>query len=831
MWRDLSFAVRTLRRSPLFAGMAVLSLALGIGATTAIFSLVDQVLLRMLPVRDPGRLVLLHRQYNPQGNSTSDNFESVFSYPMYRELRDRDPAYSGVIARAFARVAVAYRGETKAASAEVVSGNFFQVLGAGPAIGRTFTAEDDITPGGHPVVMLSHNYWSTRFGNDPAILNQPIAINGQPMVVIGVSGAGFYGLQRGSTPDLFVPITMQKTVRPTWNVLDDRQFRWLNIFARLKPEFDLNQAQAATSVLYRSILESELAQNPKMIGKNEREKFLNHRVEVRLAAEGINGLRRKWEKPLSAVMAMIGLVLLITCANIAGLMLARAAGRQREMAIRLALGASRWTLVKQLLLEALLLSVAAGLLGLVGALWSSEALIRVLPSDLSGTWLKASLDLRLLGFTTVLSGVCCVLFGLIPALQASRPDVATTLKDQVTQMSPTGGATRLRQLMVTAQVAFSLVLLVGAGMFAESLFRLMNADLGFHTEQLLTISVDATPSRPELSSAVAFYTELQDRLGAIGGVVSAGASTSGPFSGNSASGNITVDGYRAAPDEATGAEFSAIGPNFFQALRIPLRAGREFGERDNASAPKAVVVNEAFVKRYFGTENPIGRRLMFGGSNRPVFDREIVGVVTNSQTDVRTPAKETIYYPYAQWVKPERLVYYIRTAGAEAPVAPQVRSLIRSIDPGVVVGDPQPMTVLVRNSMYTDRLLAILSTAFGVLATLLAAVGLYGVVGYAVARRTAEIGVRMALGALPGDVMRMVLWEAARMVAGGVLVGLAGAIALERLLRSQLFGVQRADAGLLIGAAALLALITVAAAFLPAWRASRIDPMVALKYE
>lgn len=543
----------------------------------------------------------------------------------------------------------------------------------------------------------------------------------------------------------------------------------------------------------------------------------------------LNGLRRQWEKPLVVVMTLAALVLLITCSNVAGLMLARAAGRQREIAIRLALGAGRAAVVKQLLIEGLVLFLAASALGLIAAVWAQSALIHVLPDDYSGNWLKANLDLRVLAFNLWLAAGCGLLFGLIPALGATRPDVAVTLKDQASQASG-GGTARMRKIMVTAQVAFSLTLLAGAGLFAESLFRLTQVDLGFRAERLLTFSVDATPTRPDTANAVAFYRELEERLDTIPGVVGAGASNTGPFSNSDQGGNITVEGYRGAENEYTGAQLSAINPGFFRALGIPVQAGREFNARDDAGAPKVVVVNQTFVKRYFGSANPLGGRMTFGSGNVKL-DREIVGVVADSHKDVRKAAVETVYFPYTQWNKPERLVFYVRIAGDGNSLGPDIRRMVRSLDPAVPIGDPELMALLIRNSIYADRLIALLSGAFGVLATMLAALGLYGVVGYAVSRRTAEIGVRIALGAFPGDVLRMVLWEAAKIVSIGIVIGAVAAIGLGRFVQSQLFGIQPGDPLILAGAVTLLAMVTVAAAFVPAWRASHIDPISALRYE
>jgi len=829
MWRDIRFSLRTLRRNPVFTIAAVLTLALGLGATTAIFSLFDQVVLRFLPVREPQQLVLLHREYQPEGSSTADNTESVFSYPMYRQLRDRDPAFQGVVARTGFRVAVLHGGGTEPAAAEVVSGNFFQALGVPAEVGRVLNPADDGAPGAHPVIVLGHGYWSTRFGGDPAIVNQTVTVNGHPMVVVGVAAAGFQGIRPGSTPDLYVPIAMQKAVRPTWDALEDPLFRWLNVFARLKPGLALRQAQAATDVTYHAILESEVAHLPATIPAADRDKYLHHQVELRPAAQGISGLRTQWEKPLVAVLAMVGLVLLIACANVAGLLLARSAGRQREIAIRLALGATRQALTKQLLIEGLILSLVSAIFGLAIAHWTSVALLRVLPRGFGGNWLSAGVDLRMLGFSLALAAGCGLLFGMVPSLQ-TQSSIGRSLKSQAAQIA-SGGQARFRKAMVAGQVAFSLILLVGAGLFAESLFRLMSLDLGFRSERLLTFTVDATVSRPQLAAAVEFYRDLQDRMASIPGVVGVAASDSGPFAGSDRSGNITIEGYRAKENEYVGAEHTAVSAGFFRALNIPMRAGREFEDRDRAAAPKVVMVNEAFVKRYFGSQNPLGRRLMFGSSDKRVPDLEIVGIVTDSHKDIRKAPVETIYLPYAQVTEPDRLMYYVRNTGNETRIAPDIRRLIRSLDSKVPMSDPQSMTVLVRNSVYADRLTAFLSIAFGVLATVLAAIGLYGVVAYVVTRRTGEIGLRMALGALPGDILRLILREAGSMVAGGLVIGLAGALVLGRLVESQLFGIRSADPAMFGGAAALLALVAFAAALLPAWRASRVDPLSALKYE
>jgi predicted permease len=831
MWKDFVYSLRSLLRSPLFTAAAVASLALGIGANTAIFSLLDQVVLRSLPVRDPESLVVLHTDYQAQGSSSSDNNESVFSYPLYRDLRASDAAFSGILARGAAGVRLAWKGDTESASADLVSGNYFQTLGVGAALGRTLTPSDEGAPGSFPVVVLSHAFWSSHCGADPAILNQAVTLNGSPFVAVGIAEAKFHGLTQGNSPDLFVPLTMERSLIPNFDVLSDRTNRWLNLFARLKPGESLARAQAASDVAYHTILVNELGQMEKMPDERERRKFLDHRAALRPAAQGIAELREKWDKPLRVLVAMVGLVLLIACANVAGLMVARSTGRQREIAIRLAMGARRATLVRQLLVEGLILALAGGVAGLVVEHWSTAALLSVLPREEAGGWLTASLDLPLLLYAFGISLACGLLFSLLPALQATRPDLAPTLKDQALNLLSGGRPARLRQVLVAAQIALSLLLVVGAGLFSSSAANLLNAQLGFRPSQLLMFSVNATLDRPEAAAAAAFYRELQTRLYAKPNIVAVVAANGGPFSGSTSAGNITVEGYRARPEEYTGAVRIGVSPGYFHGLAIPLRAGREFTDRDDAAAPKAVVVNETFVKRYFGNANPVGRRLQFGGSTPPKLDREIVGVVADSREDVREPGRETIYFPYPQWDNPSRMVFYIRTANDPGRNIAVMRDAVRAFDPNLPAPKIKTVELRIRESLYTERLIAILSAAFGILATLLAAIGLYGVMAYSVARRTGEIGVRMALGAVPADVLRLILFGAIRLAAAGIVIGLAAALAAGRLIESQLFGLKAADPVICAGAALLLALVALIAAGVPAWRAARIDPVVALKYE
>jgi predicted permease len=827
MRRDLSFSIRTLRRSPMFAAVAILSLALGIGANTAIFSLVDQVILRLLPVRDPQQLVVLHRNYSLNGSDHSDNYESVFSYSMYRAIRDHDAAFSGVIARCGGQVTVLYQGNAESADAEIVSGNLFQVLGVGAAAGRLFAPDDDSTPAAQPVTVLGHGYWLKRFAGSRDVVGRTIQVNGYPTTVIGVAAAPFDGVFSGNEPQVYLPLTMQRIFKPTWKAaLDDPQFRWLTIMARLAPGTSIARAQAPTDAAHRIGVELELAKQHAIGASANPAKY---RLEIRPAPQGINEFRRDQQTPLLALMAMAGLTLLIACANVASLTVARATARRREMSIRIAIGATRWNLVRQLLVEGVMLAAAGGALGLVVADWSTKALLHALPQDFAGDWLKTGLNLRLLAFACGLSLVSGVLFALAPALQSTRHNLVDALRAGAA--SSVGGAVWFRKCVVAAQVALSLVLVVGAGLFSGTLYNLAKVNLGFRTERLMTFKVDAARNRPLVADAVAFYRALDVRLAAIPGVTGVAAAGSGPFSNSDNSGNITMEGYQPKNGEDVDVGMSAVNPGFFAGLGIRLRAGREFTERDGAGAPKTVVVNEAFAKLYCAGRNPVGLHLMFGGGSHPVLDREIVGVASDVRKNVREPAKPALYYPYTQWKQPERLMYYVRAAGVETALGPAIRAAVRDEDPNVPVAVLQPITVRIDDTMYSERLLAMLSTAFGALATLLAAIGLYGVVAYAVTRRTAEIGVRMALGALPGDVLRMVLAEAGKLALAGIVVGVAAALVLSRLVQAQLFGVQAADPRILIGAAAFLAAVAMGAAFLPGRRASRISPVQALKYE
>ncbi len=821
---DVRHTFRALTKSPGFTLIVVLTLALGVGANTAIFSLLDQVLLRMLPVAHPEELVLLDGPGAFQGRRFNDQ---TLSYPMYRDFRDRNTVFSGVIARFPLALTVAHRGQAERVRAELVSGNYFQVLGVNPAIGRSLTQDDDVKPGGHPVVMLSYGYWLRRFGGDPTILNQTLAVNGHPMTVVGVSASRFRSVEASANPDIYVPLMMKAQMTPTWDDLQERRTKWVNVFARLKPGVSREQADASMNVLYRQINAEEIKgiDSP---SENFRQRFLTKKLLVLPGHKGVSDLRRATATPLLLMMGMVGLVLLIACANIASLVMARAVSQEREMAIRLALGAGRIRVVRQRFVESVLLAAAGGAVGVLLAMWTSRLLIEVMMPPDSSMSLSSDLNLRVLGFALGLSLLTALLFGLAPALQFSRPALAPALKEESGGASGGRRHVRFRKGLVVAQVALSVLLLAGAGLFARSLYNLRHLDPGFKPDHLLTFSVDPSLSGYRPENSLDFFRRLREALASLPGARAAASAMIGVLTGNEWRSTVKVEGYEAKETEDMNPSVNAVSPGYFSALGTALARGREFSEQDVMGAPPVAIVNETFARYFFQNQNPIGRRFMWGRETAWV---EIVGVVKNAKsTDLREEEKRFVYIPYMQQEELDALAFYIRTSSDDpAGFTNMVRERVKGLDANMPIYDVKTVETQITESLVNERMIAGLSAAFGLLATVLAAVGLYGVMAYTVARRTREIGIRMALGAARRDVIGLVLREVATLAGLGIVLGLPTAYYLTRLAQSQLFGVSPTDPVTMAAVVIGLVVVVVIAGFVPAHRASRVDPMRALR--
>lgn len=824
--QDLRFSLRMLRRNPVFTAVAVLSLALGIGANTAIFTLLDQVLLRGLPVKNPQELVFLKTHYETFSGSMSG--PNTLSYPMYKDFRDKLDVFSGVIARSSSPTSLAYKEKTERGNAELVSGNYFQVLGVQSALGRLLTASDDVKPGAHSVVVLSYAYWRQRFGADPSILNQTIYVNGTPMQVIGVSSPRFYGVEFGST-DVFVPITMTTAMKPPRNDLENRRSVWLNVYARLKPGVSREQAQAAMNVFYYRQLQEEAKALPGRPAKLY-DRWLRNYVSVVPGWRGQSDFRDKVSTALIALMAMVGFVLLIACANVANLLVAKAAARQKEFSVRLALGARRIDIVRLLTVESICLSLLGGLAGLLIAYWASDALIHFLPNAPFTQVLKPEPNLRILLFTFAASMATGLMFGLIPAWQAARPKIAETLKGEAGSVMGGVSQNRLRKGLVIAQVALSLLLLIGAGLFTRSLLNLKNVNTGFHPENLVSFSLDPSLNGFNAGQTRQFYEQLLHRMVAIPSVRSASFAKVALMGNDTDMYTMRVEGYTSKEGENITPHINFVGPDFLKTIAAQLVAGRDIHERDTAASPRVAIINESAANYLFKNENPLGRRIGF--TKDEGYPIEIVGVVKDMKDEnMKQEQAGYVYLPSLQDKNPSRVTFYLRTQTEPDQIMNAIRQEVRSLDANLPIFGVKSVPTQIDELLFKERLIAALSAAFGLLATLLAAVGLYGVTAYSVARRTREIGIRVALGAEKGRLLWMVLKEVLVMTVIGLAIGLPGAYLLGRYIESQLYGLKASDPMVLVGAALLLSLITFLAGLIPAERATRVDPMVALRYE
>lgn len=824
MINDIRYALRMLAKNPAFACVVTLTLALGIGANAAIFSLLDKVLLQSLPVTNPDQLAVLN-SYDPKEGPSID---SSFSYPMYQDLRDRNSVFSGVIARAGVQMNVSYGDQTERVRGELVSGNFFEVLGVRPWTGRLFTQDDDRNPGAHPIAVLSYRFWESRFNKDPNLIGKTILVNEHTVTVLGVTPPGFYGVDLSNNPDVRVPMMMTPVFNPLPPTrMQSRRHQWLSVMARRKPDVSPEQAQASLSVLYQQIRELEAQQLPSTVSAAGKERFLAQRIAVMPGDQGLRHLQTELRTSLWLLFGATCAVLLILCANLANLMMARATVRAQETAVRLALGAARLRLLRQWLTEGVVLAAMGGVAGVFIALWIKAGLMVFIPPDYRAN-LGFSFDWRLSAFIFAVAILLGLAFSLAPAVQAARQVFAPGLRFESRSFTSAGKLLSLRSGLILVQVALSLPLLVSAALLLRTLQNLRAVDTGFGKENVLLASVNPTLNGYTKERTAAFYDELLAKTRTLPGVKAASLATDSPISGGWDRLGLVVEGYTPREGERTSTDATWVSSDYFKALEIPFVMGRDFDDHDRVGTPKVVIVNEKMAKHFFGTVNVLGKKI--GTDDVP--DRTIIGVVKDAQyVNLRESIRRHFYLPTSQESQLTGLTLHVKTSTDPAAVAEQLRAQLKLIDPHLPLYNIKTLGTEIDESLLQERLVTWLSAAFGVLATLLTALGLYGVLTFSVARRTREIGIRVALGAQRRDVFRLIMIRGVVLVMAGVVVGLAASVAFSRLLSALLFGVKPNSVATLAAVSAGLIAVALLACFLPARRATKVDPLVALRYE
>ncbi len=832
IFQELRYAVRQLRKAPVFTVVAVATLALGIGANTAVFTLLDQALLRSLPVSHPEQLVRLQFTGSVRGhfNTFGGDDHDYFSYPMYRDLRDQNSVFESLIASDLQNVSVQWNNRPDLVGCELASGNYFQALGLQPAMGRLLVPNDDV-PNSIPVVVLSFNYWKREFGSDPQVINQTLLINTHPFTIVGVAPPGFHSIVGGETPETFVPLTTKNIITPRWQDLEDFNSHWLMIVGRLKPGESRVQAEAGLQPLWHALRASELARIPNASERLRRNYLDESHIVVLDSARGFSPLRNQIGTAMLIVMGMVILLVLMACVNVSGLLLVRAAGRVREMSIRYAMGAGRWQIIRQLLAEGLLVGLLGGTLGLLLAPTVSAMLIRRIAGETAlDLPFSSRVDMRILLFNFSLALVVSLLFSLAPAFRFLHPDLADSLKQQSATSS--GGPLRFRRFLVGAQIGLSLLLLIGAGLFVRTLHNLRTLDVGFTTDHLVSFAINPRLSGYQTEQVFPLYRRVMQTLSSLPGTRSVAGTDDPDLADTSDDGNIVIAGYNEREDEDMEAEQPAVTPGYFATMKVPLLAGRDFTDDDGMGKPNVAIVNLAFARHYFGTsQNALGHFVGFNGS-RGKRDTEIVGVVGDTRhARVRDDIKRTVYRPRFQLENPSGLTFLVRTWQPPEAAVSDIRGAMQELDSKLALRNLRTMDVQIADNLSVDRLVALLAVSFGVLAMLLAAIGLYGVLAFATAQRTREIGIRMALGAQRGSVMGLVLRDVLWLAGISIAVALPVALVLGRLLRSQLYGVSASDPMTLCTGTLVVGAVALLAALVPACRAASVEPMQALRTE
>ncbi len=825
LWQDLRYGARMLLKQPAFTFVAVLTLAIGIGANTAIFSLLDKLLLRTLPVKDAEQLVLITAEsINPKF------LNNIFSYPDFTDYRDRNQDLSGLFAFIQVQTKFGTADDAPNLRTELVSGNYFDALGVAAANGRAIGMKDEREEGAHPVAVLSHSAWQRRFGSAPDIVGQNIILNGVTLTVIGIAPRGFAGMKLENPTEVWVPLMMRRDLLEATDSIRERSASWLMLAGRLKSGVPMEQAQAGLDLLARNIRNANTPPEQRNVP------FYEKRMLMEPGGRGISYLRKNLNQPLTLLMAIVGLLLLIACANVANLLMARATTRHREIAVRLALGAGRWQIVRQLLVESWLLAGVGAVAGMLAAPWLYELPLLFQPNlAVAQTVFESSLDGRVLAFIMLLTALTGTISGLAPAWQSARFDLVPALKDADANLHSHERRFNVRNLLVVGQIALSLVMVIGAGLLVRSLQRLLAVDTGFRAENVLIVPVEL--SREKFNGAGdqqeflrrqdeknnAFFRQAVERVRALPGVEAVSTAAITPMSGSFMSFSANIEGWQPKPGENLAIDANKAGPGYHELMGMQIVQGRGFTEQDRAGALGVIIINETMARVFFPNQNPLGKR---------INDREVVGVVRDAKLRTLTdapiphfdlPALQDTYGSFARLV--------VRAKGKPEALIPAVRSQLRALNSNVALNGVTTLSQELNNSIAATRMATALTGLYGLMALLLAAIGLYGVMTYVVSRRTREIGVRMAIGAQGRDVLRMVIGHGMSLALIGIGLGVAASLGLTRLIQSLLFQVNATDPLTFVVITGSLIVVAALACYLPARRATKVDPMVALKCE